>query len=278
MPKRVFIEVSLLHNCTIMRLHLMELSWSRFFLKNRNSLQAEVLPCGSHLGLSHFSSGTPRQMFQVSESLQRRTPPSGCNFCRCPVWVNARAVLFGQFRPVHASRGGRVILRFYLRVEACSNRQRSMEHYQGDYRQKVCKTATFRGWFQNVSSDPRNYRHDRLRHGICVPETCKAQYNDSSNTITEAIQACYSQKFQTIGLSGNVTFLKCQTPHSDYPVDVYDIAFGYATTFHSTLDFIMRNWVGAPSHLTHLTHQCASGAIANLLKCCQPFFSSLFIY
>ncbi|XP_019768812.2 nose resistant to fluoxetine protein 6 isoform X2 [Dendroctonus ponderosae] len=79
---------------------------------------------------------------------------------------------------------------------------------------------------KNVSDNPLNYRHDQLRHGICVPETCKTHYNDSSNTITQAIQACYNEKLQTLGLGGNVVFLHCQTPHSDYPVDVYDIAFG----------------------------------------------------
>lgn len=75
-----------------------------------------------------------------------------------------------------------------------------------------------------MSSNPQNYRHDKLRHGICVPQTCAPYY--SQNTIVkESIKKCYNEKYREKGLKGSISTLNCQTNRSDYLIDAYDIVY-----------------------------------------------------
>ncbi|KAJ8911703.1 hypothetical protein NQ315_013165, partial [Exocentrus adspersus] len=76
---------------------------------------------------------------------------------------------------------------------------------------------------QEVSSDEFNYRHDRLRHRICVPLTCP---DAKRETLIEGITACYNKKFYSLGLKGTVSALTCETTEPKYPVDSVDIAVG----------------------------------------------------
>ncbi|XP_066249234.1 O-acyltransferase like protein-like isoform X2 [Euwallacea similis] len=77
----------------------------------------------------------------------------------------------------------------------------------------------------NVSANPQNYRHDQLRHGICVPQTCAEDYREYDN-IDGLINKCYNRKYRDSGLRGTVSDMLCQNNVSTYTIDVYDIAFG----------------------------------------------------
>uniref|UniRef100_A0A6P7GPX5 Nose resistant to fluoxetine protein 6-like isoform X2 n=1 Tax=Diabrotica virgifera virgifera TaxID=50390 RepID=A0A6P7GPX5_DIAVI len=80
---------------------------------------------------------------------------------------------------------------------------------------------------QNVSSDPRNYRHDHLRHGICVPKTCNnITFSKNLTMLEENIEACYNNKYKESGLKGCVHNLNCNTNVSKYQYDFYDILIG----------------------------------------------------
>ncbi|XP_072381146.1 nose resistant to fluoxetine protein 6-like [Diabrotica undecimpunctata] len=80
---------------------------------------------------------------------------------------------------------------------------------------------------KNVSSDPRNYRHDHLRHGICVPKTCNNITGSKNLTkLQENIETCYNNKYKESGLKGFVHNLNCNTNVSKYQYDFYDILIG----------------------------------------------------
>ncbi|KAJ8973300.1 hypothetical protein NQ317_002785 [Molorchus minor] len=56
-----------------------------------------------------------------------------------------------------------------------------------------------------VSSDPRNYRHDRLRHGICIATTCPNSSKSLNMTsISKGIELCYKEKYNYLGLKGKL--------------------------------------------------------------------------
>ncbi|KAJ8927036.1 hypothetical protein NQ314_020599, partial [Rhamnusium bicolor] len=76
-----------------------------------------------------------------------------------------------------------------------------------------------------VSSDRFNYRHDNLRHGICVPFACPSneKSNDTDTILSQRITNCYNKKFEKVGLKGTVTFLQCETNDPKYPIDWLDI-------------------------------------------------------
>ncbi|XP_066151011.1 O-acyltransferase like protein-like [Euwallacea fornicatus] len=78
---------------------------------------------------------------------------------------------------------------------------------------------------KNVSANPQNYRHDQLRHGICVPQTCVEDYRDDVH-IDGLINKCYNRKYRGRGLRGTVSDVLCQSNVSTYSIDAYDIAFG----------------------------------------------------
>ncbi|KAJ8927009.1 hypothetical protein NQ314_020572 [Rhamnusium bicolor] len=72
-----------------------------------------------------------------------------------------------------------------------------------------------------LKSNPYNYRHDLLRHGICVPINCPKvtkKYDPHQELVN-----CYNGKFSHLGLSGNITNLRCDTKDPKYPVDWLDV-------------------------------------------------------
>ncbi|CAH1164478.1 unnamed protein product [Phaedon cochleariae] len=78
---------------------------------------------------------------------------------------------------------------------------------------------------KEVSSDNFNYRHDHLRHWICIPFTCpNIDYLSENNSdLEKGVQECYDEKFHSLGLKGKIQDLKCETTESKYPVDWLDI-------------------------------------------------------
>ncbi|KAL3288861.1 hypothetical protein HHI36_003308 [Cryptolaemus montrouzieri] len=87
------------------------------------------------------------------------------------------------------------------------------------------------GWKQieELSRDERNYRHDILRHGICIPFTCpniSIDISENSNFKNE-LADCYSRKFGRYDIYGTITRMHCQTnePPSN---DIYDLLVIYS--------------------------------------------------
>ncbi|KAK9878650.1 hypothetical protein WA026_023100 [Henosepilachna vigintioctopunctata] len=75
---------------------------------------------------------------------------------------------------------------------------------------------------QELNSDPNNYHHDNLRHGICVPLTCpniSTSYKELR--FKEDLADCYSKKYEKDGLYGKIGYMHCQTAEGP-PFDVYD--------------------------------------------------------
>ncbi|XP_030766811.1 uncharacterized protein LOC115890654 [Sitophilus oryzae] len=81
---------------------------------------------------------------------------------------------------------------------------------------------------QKVSNVSTNYRHDKLRHSICVPHSCPnvSKASDDDPKLWKGIQACYDSKFSARGLKGEVTQMSCDTQDSKYPIDWLDITYG----------------------------------------------------
>ncbi|KAB0804823.1 hypothetical protein PPYR_01793 [Photinus pyralis] len=89
------------------------------------------------------------------------------------------------------------------------------------------EAADLKVWetMQELNSSEKNFRHDWLRHGICVPFTCpNVVQNRSTNKIRQnEISDCYSTKLKGYGLKGHVTEIHCETEKSLYRVDYLDI-------------------------------------------------------
>ncbi|KAF5301324.1 hypothetical protein FQA39_LY10722 [Lamprigera yunnana] len=96
------------------------------------------------------------------------------------------------------------------------------------------KHNTSKVWkiIEEVISDYKNYRHDRLRHGICVPFSCPhavkniSSYISNTTFLKSEISKCYTEKYKDLGLTALVTELKCQVNESLYEIDEYDIIIG----------------------------------------------------
>ncbi|XP_017771936.1 PREDICTED: uncharacterized protein LOC108559236 [Nicrophorus vespilloides] len=86
---------------------------------------------------------------------------------------------------------------------------------------------------EEVITVPRFFRHDWLRHGICVQETCpnipKASYGlrNGTSELWKGISDCYSQKYEHLGLRGEVTEINCQNDQPFYEIDSPDIIYMY---------------------------------------------------
>ncbi|VEN42015.1 unnamed protein product [Callosobruchus maculatus] len=70
---------------------------------------------------------------------------------------------------------------------------------------------------QKVSSHKTHYRHDLLRHFICIPTTCPKikVLNETDPGFKRDLSSCLSEKYHHLGLKGEVTKVLCKT--SDYP-------------------------------------------------------------
>lgn len=81
--------------------------------------------------------------------------------------------------------------------------------------------------FQDISEDPRSYRHDILRHSICVPTTCpKIEINNKTMAnLTNKLTECYDEIFKPLSLSGEITDLECVSKKTSYTIDFADELF-----------------------------------------------------
>ncbi|KAJ3650137.1 hypothetical protein Zmor_021845 [Zophobas morio] len=85
---------------------------------------------------------------------------------------------------------------------------------------------------EKISSKPSNYRHDLLRHGVCIPEACPKALqigNYSSDNLGVAVDSladCYNEKYFQLGIRGKVVKIHCDNTRSARVVDIYDILFG----------------------------------------------------
>ncbi|KAK4885463.1 hypothetical protein RN001_001734 [Aquatica leii] len=85
---------------------------------------------------------------------------------------------------------------------------------------------------EDVISYKTNFRHDRLRHSICVPSHCTQMgenvfsYINDTEYLQLGISECYKQKYAHLGLIGDVIEMRCENDKSPYEVDVYDIVVG----------------------------------------------------
>ena len=80
-----------------------------------------------------------------------------------------------------------------------------------------------------VSKNAKNYRHDKLRHRICVPEFCPSLSKNISilkhdeMLLKREISECYNNKYKSLELKGLVTEIRCETDQPLYNVDTLDI-------------------------------------------------------
>ncbi|KAB0804319.1 hypothetical protein PPYR_01289 [Photinus pyralis] len=96
----------------------------------------------------------------------------------------------------------------------------------------IRNSTNLRIWkiIQKTISNVKNYRHDWLRHGICIPLSCPKMASNISNYINnerslrEGIVECYSSKLQELGLTSSVMEMHCETEKPFYGIDNYDIA------------------------------------------------------
>ncbi|KAK9874063.1 hypothetical protein WA026_002418 [Henosepilachna vigintioctopunctata] len=75
---------------------------------------------------------------------------------------------------------------------------------------------------QELNQNPKNYRHDRLRHGVCVQFTCP---NISTN-IRDDLEKCYIEKYYRFGMTGKITEMHCQK-NAIPPLDIHDIIISF---------------------------------------------------
>lgn len=87
------------------------------------------------------------------------------------------------------------------------------------------KIANYSLLFQNLSDVETNYRHDHIRHWICVPTTCSdvKPVVETDPNLKEKLTECYDRKFEQYGVKGTITRLSCETAKSKYPIDTLDV-------------------------------------------------------
>ncbi|KAF5301328.1 hypothetical protein FQA39_LY10726 [Lamprigera yunnana] len=95
-----------------------------------------------------------------------------------------------------------------------------------NYTSKVWRTI------EELISNKKNFRHDRLRHGVCVPLSCPhiaknvSSYINNTTFLSEGISECYTKKYGNLGLTAIVTKLECESEEHLYQVDTCDIIVG----------------------------------------------------
>ncbi|CAH1371462.1 unnamed protein product [Tenebrio molitor] len=83
---------------------------------------------------------------------------------------------------------------------------------------------------QKVSSSRKNYRHDLLRHGICVSKTCPnvvmSDVSINNLKFVQDLEECYNLKYKNLGLGGKIQKIRCENNESPYSVNTFDYLFG----------------------------------------------------
>ncbi|KAK5647499.1 hypothetical protein RI129_002391 [Pyrocoelia pectoralis] len=96
---------------------------------------------------------------------------------------------------------------------------------------------------QETISNVKNYRHDWLRYGICIPQSCPnmgtniSNYINNETSLRNGIDQCYSSKLQKLGLTSSVMELHCETEKPFYEIDCYDTAVAADDYFVPTVLF-----------------------------------------
>ncbi|KAJ8911704.1 hypothetical protein NQ315_013166, partial [Exocentrus adspersus] len=77
---------------------------------------------------------------------------------------------------------------------------------------------------KKLRGNPYNYRHDILRHNICVPKTCPnaTKVKDNKDLLSNSLTNCYNEKVKHLGLTGTITKIDCETDEPKYPMDYWD--------------------------------------------------------
>ncbi|KAK9874062.1 hypothetical protein WA026_002417 [Henosepilachna vigintioctopunctata] len=112
---------------------------------------------------------------------------------------------------------------------------------------------------EELNQNPRNYRHDRLRHGVCVQTTCP---NISTN-IREGLENCYSRKYYRFGMTGKITEMHCQKNEIP-PLDVHDIIILFLFFAYALLLTVASLFYG--SGKTAVQHRTTS-SVETVLSC-----------
>lgn len=71
-----------------------------------------------------------------------------------------------------------------------------------------------------------NYRHDILRHYICIRDQCPhiPIMDEDDPKLWKLIEDCYNEKFVHQGLKGRITRMLCDTQNTNrYPVGLFEI-------------------------------------------------------
>ncbi|KAF2888954.1 hypothetical protein ILUMI_17219, partial [Ignelater luminosus] len=82
---------------------------------------------------------------------------------------------------------------------------------------------------EKVISSAKNYRHDKLRHGICVPLSCPnlagniTFFKTNQKLLQKELSSCYTEKYSKLGLESLVTRMHCETQEPFYNIDSFDI-------------------------------------------------------
>lgn len=70
-----------------------------------------------------------------------------------------------------------------------------------------------------TNADRRNYRHDQIRHGVCVNLTCPEV---DGVDLVSGLERCYSKKYEQLQLKGRITEIRCETQASPYEFNIID--------------------------------------------------------
>ncbi|KAL3270226.1 hypothetical protein HHI36_009282 [Cryptolaemus montrouzieri] len=88
---------------------------------------------------------------------------------------------------------------------------------------------------QELKGDAKNYYHDRLRHGICVPFVCPniSTKHDDPQFKTQ-LANCYSKKYEQYGVYGTIGYMHCET-NEPRVYDFLDIIVAIFVVFYIIL-------------------------------------------
>ncbi|KAL3270221.1 hypothetical protein HHI36_009277 [Cryptolaemus montrouzieri] len=100
--------------------------------------------------------------------------------------------------------------------------------------QPIDPKNTSKTWnnIQELKSDAKNYYHDNLRHGICVPFVCPniSKHHDDPQFKTE-LANCYNKKYEQYGVHGTIGYMHCET-NEPKAYDFFDITVAISLIFY----------------------------------------------
>lgn len=84
--------------------------------------------------------------------------------------------------------------------------------------------ALLTNFLQAVSSSPTHYRHDLIRHFMCIPDTCPGiTITDPKDVRLKAeLDRCLNRKYSPMGLRGTTEIIKCKSAKPPYDFQTLD--------------------------------------------------------